>query len=133
MHNDRGFRFNIAVSPGQELTTTAAEYLDYGVSLEETRVVAMVLEQIRDPASFTRAAARAQSRDIAVVVLKVGRDPRSAEMVRAHSGALAGHDGAYEALFDAAGIHRVFSLDELADTVEIFTRSRRANKGASRP
>ncbi len=129
LHNDRGFRFNFAVSPGQELTTTAADYLDYCVSLEETRVVAMFLEQIRDPASFCRAAERAQSRDIAVVVLKVGRDPRSAEMVRAHSGALAGHDGAYEALFDASGVHRVFTLDELADTVEIFVRSRRAKKG----
>ncbi len=129
LHNDRGFRFNFAVSPGQELTTTATDYLDYCVSLEETRVVAMVLEQIRDPTAFARAAERAQSRDIAVVVLKVGREPRSAEMVRAHSGALAGPDGAYEALFDASGIHRVFTLDELADTVEIFIRSRRAAKG----
>ena len=47
-------------------------------------------------------------------------------MVAAHSGALAGDDGAWEALFDAHGVTRVRDLDEMADTLELFAGGRRA-------
>jgi acyl-CoA synthetase (NDP forming) len=50
--------------------------------------------------------------------------------VAAHSGALAGEDGAYEALFDAYGVARVESLDEGADTLALFAAGRRAGPGA---
>ena len=50
-------------------------------------------------------------------------------MVAAHSGALAGEDGAYQALFDAYGVAQVATLDELADTCELLA-GRRAHPGA---
>ncbi|MGZ8605922.1 MAG: acetate--CoA ligase family protein, partial [Actinomycetota bacterium] len=58
------------------------------------------------------------------------REAFSREMVSAHSGALAGEDGAYEALFEAHGVHRVASLDEMADTLALFAAGRRAGPGA---
>jgi acyl-CoA synthetase (NDP forming) len=67
---------------------------------------------------------------VPVVVLKVGREDLTREMVAAHSGALAGEDGAYEALFEAYGVHRVASLDEMADTLALFVAGRRAGPGA---
>ncbi len=129
LHNDRNLSFNVAISSGQELVTTGADYLGYCVSLEQTRVVGLLLEQIRQPAAFAAAVGSAHERDIAVVVLKVGSDPRSVELVRSHSGALAGDDGAYEAFFDSVGIHRVSTVDELADTLELFATSRPAARG----
>jgi acyl-CoA synthetase (NDP forming) len=50
-------------------------------------------------------------------------------MVTAHSGALAGEHGAYEAVFDAYGVHEVRSLDEMADTIELFSAPRRTHGG----
>jgi acyl-CoA synthetase (NDP forming) len=50
-------------------------------------------------------------------------------MVAAHSGALAGEDGAYQALFDTYGVAQVTTLDELADTCELLA-GRRAHPGA---
>ena len=50
-------------------------------------------------------------------------------MVTAHSGALAGEDGAYEALFEAHDVLRVRTLDEMADTLELFSAGRRAGPG----
>jgi acetate---CoA ligase (ADP-forming) len=129
LHNDRDLRFNVAVSPGQELVTTTADYLSYCVGLEETRVVGLFIEQVRDPAGFADAMAVAHERDIPVVALKIGSDPRSGELVMAHSGALAGDDGVYEAFFDAVGVHRVRTLDELADTLELMAGPRRAAPG----
>ncbi len=45
-------------------------------------------------------------------------------MVSAHSGALAGDDASWEALFDAHGVIRTGDLDEMADTLELFCRGR---------
>ena len=65
-----------------------------------------------------------------VVALKVGRESRAKDLVMAHSGALAGEDGAYEALFDAYGVLRVESLDEMVDTLTLMSSGRRAGPGA---
>src|SRR5439155_15842242 len=75
------------------------------------------------------ALARAWDRDVPVVAMKVGRATSAREMVTAHSGALAGEDGAFEALFDAHGVLRVESLDEMCDTLELFVAGRRAGPG----
>ncbi len=129
LHNDRGLKFNLAVSSGQELVTTAADYVSYGISMEGSAVVGLVVEQLRDVPRFSEVAREASERDIPIVALKVGADPRTADLVSAHSGALAGDDGAYEAFFDAYGIHRVRDLCELADTLELFAAGRRAAVG----
>jgi acetate---CoA ligase (ADP-forming) len=129
-HNDRNLRFNLVVSSGQELVTTAADYLRYGLGLETTRVVALFLETVRDPVNFQAALGVAADREIPVVALKVGRHERAKRLVEAHSGALAGSDAAYEALFDAYGVLRVATLDELADTAELLSAGRRAAPGA---
>jgi len=130
IHNDRALGLNLAVSAGQEFVTTVSDYLRYALGLESTRVVGLFIETVRDPAGFRDALALANERDIPVVALKVGREERTRELVAAHSGALAGEDGAYEALFDAYGVARVESLDEMADTLALFAARRRAGSGA---
>jgi acetate---CoA ligase (ADP-forming) len=128
LHNDRGLRFNLVVSAGNELVTSAAAYLDHALDLPTTRVVALFLETVREPAAFRAALAKAATRAIPVVVLKVGRGQAARSMVAAHSGALAGEEGAYQALFDAYGVAQVATLDELADTCELLS-GRRAHPG----
>ena len=130
IHNDRALGLNLAVSAGQEFVTTVAEYLGYALGLESTKAVGLFIETVRDPDGFRSALALANERDIPVVALKVGREERTRELVAAHSGALAGEDGAYEALFDAYGVSRVESLDEMADTLALFVAGRRAGPGA---
>jgi acyl-CoA synthetase (NDP forming) len=129
LHNDRGIRFNLAVSSGLELTTTAADYLQYALGLESTGVVAMFIETVRDPGTFRAALAEAERRDVPVVMLKVGRGAEAGRLVEAHSGALAGEDAAYDAVFEAHGALRVQTLDEMADTVELLSAGRRAGPG----
>jgi acyl-CoA synthetase (NDP forming) len=127
--SDRGLGFNLLVSSGQEVVTTMADYMAYALEQDETRVLALLLETVRDPEGFRAMLARAAERDVAVLALKVGRTAASQAMVTAHSGALAGEHGAYEALFDAFGVHEMRSLDELADTIELFSSPRRVRRG----
>jgi acyl-CoA synthetase (NDP forming) len=129
LHNRRGLRFNLVVSAGNELVTSAAAYLDHALDLPGTRVVALFLETVREPAAFRSALAKAATRAIPVVSLKVGRAPAARAMVAAHSGALAGDEGAYQALFDAYGVAQVATLDELADTCQLLAGRRAAPGG----
>jgi acyl-CoA synthetase (NDP forming) len=129
LRNERGLRCNIAVSAGQELVTTVADYLTYALTLPSTRVVALFLETVRDPDGFRAALKEAARRDVPVVVLKVGREAAAKELIQAHSGALAGDEGAYEAVFETHGAHVVESLDEMADALELFAAGRRAGPG----
>jgi acetate---CoA ligase (ADP-forming) len=117
----RGFGFSLAVSSGQELVTTAAAYAQYALQLNETRVLALVLEAIRDPAELRTALETALTTDVPVVLLSVGESQTGKHLVSAHSGALAAADGAWEALAGAYGLHRVRDLAELADTLELFS------------
>jgi acetate---CoA ligase (ADP-forming) len=129
LHAQRGIRFNLAVSTGQELTTTMADYMLYALERESTRVISLFLETVRDPERFKLALTTAAQRDVPVVALKVGRTHTSSRLVTAHSGALAGDDAAYEALFDAYGVARVGTLNEMADLVELLGAGRRAAPG----
>jgi acyl-CoA synthetase (NDP forming) len=125
----RGLRFSLAVSSGQELVTAAPAYLEYALDLPETRVLALVLEAMRDPGRLRRVLVSAADRDIPVVLLTVGGSASGRRMVAAHSGALAAADGGWEALSRAYGVHRVGDLAELADTLELFAIARRPRRG----
>jgi len=125
----RGFGFSLVVSSGQELVTTTAAYARYALGLAETRVLALVLEAIRDAAELRSVLASARARDVPVVLLTAGASEAGKALVTAHSGALAAADGAWEALAAAYGIHRVRDLAELADTLELFSAGRRAAPG----
>ena len=116
----RALGFTVAVSSGQELVTTAAQYAEYALSLPETRVLALVLEAIREPGRLRAVLATARERRIPVVMLTAGRSAGGRALVSAHSGALATADGGWEALADAYGVHRVADLAEMADTLELF-------------
>jgi acyl-CoA synthetase (NDP forming) len=125
----RALGYTVAVSSGQELVTTAAEYAAYALSLPQTRVLALVLEAMRDTRALQQVLEAAAVRQIPVVLLTAGRSAAGRALVTAHSGALAGPEGAWEALADAYGVHRVADLAELTDTLELFTIGRRPPPG----
>lgn len=123
--NQRQLLYNYAVSAGQEIATTMADYIDYLLDQPETRVIGCVMETVRDPEGFLAAAERADARGIPLVVLKLGRSERGRAMALAHSGALAGSESAYAAVFERRNVVRVTTPDELTDTLELFACPRR--------
>lgn len=126
---DPRHRHNLCISAGQELTVTAADYIDYALDKESTRVIALFLETVRDPDAFRAALDRAARADVPVVAIKVGRTGRSAELARSHSGALAGNDAAYEAVFDHYGVLRVDTWNELAAASRLFAHHKEIAPG----
>jgi acyl-CoA synthetase (NDP forming) len=128
LRTHRRLEYSLVVSSGQELVTTTADHLAYALSMPETRVVGLVLETLRDADGLRAVLADAADRDLPVVALTVGTSTRGRTLVDAHSGAVAGSDAAWEALFAAYGVHRVEDLGELADSLECFAIGRRVRR-----
>ncbi len=128
-YNDRRLKFNLCVSTGRELTTSAADYMDWALEQAGTRVIGLFLETARDPERFVAALAKAEQRRVPVVVLKVGRTETSAAFAASHSGAIAGDNAAYEALFEKHGVASVGTLDSLAASLLLFGAAKPAAKG----
>jgi acyl-CoA synthetase (NDP forming) len=124
-HNDRRLGFELLVSTGMELVTGVPDYMDWALSREETRVIGLFLETVRDPAGFVAALERAAGKGVPVVALKVGRTARSAAMAATHTGALAGNDAVYQALLRKHGVIQVDDHDEMAATLQLLSVPRR--------
>lgn len=129
LHNRRRLDFNLVVSTGLELNTPMSAYMDWALDLDSTKVIALFLETIRDPEGFRRSLMRASEADVPVVALKVGASALGQAAVATHSEAIAGDDAVYAALFDHYGVHRVWSMDEMADTVELLSTVRATRPG----
>jgi len=114
--------FLFAASTGQELVVGVEDYLDYVLDLPETRVVGLFLETSRQPAKLTAALQKAAHKKIPIVALKVGTSALAAELAVSHSGALAGSDASYQAVFDRYGVQRVSDMDELATVLIMFAQ-----------
>jgi acyl-CoA synthetase (NDP forming) len=117
---EQRIRFNLAVSTGNEIGVTMDQYLDFALELPETKVVGLFIETARNPQGFRAALEKAREKQIPVVAIKVGRTEKSAALTVSHSGAMAGKDSTYDALFDYYGVHRVRDMDEMATALILF-------------
>ncbi|RWI99858.1 acetate--CoA ligase family protein [Mesorhizobium sp.] len=127
--NDPRYRFDLMVSPGQEIGATIDEYIAYAATRETTRTIAVFMEAARNPQGLVNSLHLARSRDIPVVVCKVGRTEESARLARSHTGALAGSNAAYEAVFEECGAIMVDTIDDLMNTALLCSTGRKPRPG----
>ena len=122
MDSDERINFNLTVSAGQELSVGMHDYLDFALEMPTTEVVGLFMETVREPDLMIQAFKKATRKQIPIVVIKTGKTKRSAELTVSHSGALAGSDECYKAVFSKFGIQRVNDMNELADTLIMFAQ-----------
>ncbi|MBT5434225.1 MAG: hypothetical protein HOI34_13745 [Rhodospirillaceae bacterium] len=127
--NDFRYSCNLIVSSGQEINGTVADYMDYALDMPSTRVIALFMEEARDPDGFVAALAKAQERDIPMVAMKVGNSEMGERFAKVHSDADTGNEHAYQAVFDQFGVMRVGSLDEMANLLTLLSHDRQPAKG----
>lgn len=111
-------------SVGNEADLTFSDIVDGLIDEGSTRVIAGYVEGITDGPRFERALARAQERGIPVVLVKVGTSERGAAAAASHTGALAGTDRVYSAVFERYGVHRADSVEQLLDMVRMLASPR---------
>jgi acyl-CoA synthetase (NDP forming) len=128
-HNGCRLGFNLCVSSGNEIATTVADYMDWSLEQEDTRVIGLFLETVRDPAAFVTALEKANAKNIPVVILKIGKSPLGAAMALTHTGAIAGNHAVFQALFKRYGVIEVDDFDEMASILMLLQSGREAAAG----
>jgi acyl-CoA synthetase (NDP forming) len=111
---ERGIRFSKAVSYGNACDVNETDLMEYFIEDNETDVVATYIEGIKDGPRFRDVLGRLCAVK-PVVILKAGATPAGKKAAASHTGALAGSDAAWNAIFSQTGAIRVDSLDELVD------------------
>jgi acyl-CoA synthetase (NDP forming) len=123
-----GLGLNYWVSTGNEADVQAAEILGEVVEDPETRVACCYLEDVKDAARFRQALARAHRAGVPVFVLKSGRTAVGRRAASSHTGALAGEDAVYDAVFADWGAIRCADPAELLALPQAFLRYREAGR-----
>ena len=120
-------RFGMAhiVSVGNAAVLDMSDYLEFLAADAGTRVVALFIETLRDPAAFGRGVEAMHAAGKQVVALKVGRSAKGAAASAAHTGSLAGSWTAYEAFFHRQGVIAVDDFDEMTESIELGLKLRR--------
>src|SRR5829696_9267794 len=90
------------------------DLLTYFEQDENTQVIAMHCEDLKDGRSFAEVATRV-SKKKPVVVLKAGRTALGARAAASHTGALAGNDKIYEDVLKQSGVIRARTLRDLLE------------------
>ncbi|HSX94218.1 MAG TPA: CoA-binding protein, partial [Hydrogenophaga sp.] len=111
----RGIGLSKLVSTSNEVDLELSDFIDALVDDEATRVIALYVETVRDPQKFRAAALKAAQAGKPVVAFKIGRSEAGARAAVSHTGALAGTDRMYDALFRQTGVIRAQTFDELLD------------------
>lgn len=112
----RGLGFSLGIAPGNEAGLNMSDYLDWAVEDPEVRMIALVIESVREPRKFRAALERASARRKAIVALRLGRSARAKRSILSHTGSLATAGEAWDAFFEQSGVVGVQNLDELLET-----------------
>jgi acetyltransferase len=111
----RGLGFALGVAPGNEAGLNLSDYLQWAIDDPETKVIATVIESIRNPQAFRDLVERAARLRKPVIALRLGKSPRAKRSIASHTGSLASSGEAWDAFFDQKGVIGVNNLDEVLE------------------
>ena len=127
---DSGIGFSYFVSVGNMLDVSMADLIDYFGSATDTQSIILYIESITEAREFVSAARAFATKPI--VAFKSGRFAESAKAAASHTGAMAGVDAVYEAVFQRAGIERIFHIEDMFNCAELSAHQRRPRATAWR-
>ncbi|MEM2934529.1 MAG: CoA-binding protein [Methanocellales archaeon] len=109
---EEGIGFSAFVSLGNKADIEEVDLIDFFARDENTRVIALYIEGVRDGRRFLEAAKKSSK---PIVVLKPGKTERAKIAIQSHTKAIAGRDEIFNAACKKAGVKRADSLMELYD------------------
>lgn len=117
---ERGLRYNMVVSSGNESDLNTMDYFPYFAQDPQTKVIALYFEGMKWGRSFFQLA-REITKQKPVIVWKAGRTPSGKRAAFSHTASLAVSDEVCEAAFRQAGIIRAQNVEDLVDYALAFS------------
>ena len=114
--------FSNIISVGNKMQLDEAELLEYLAKDENTKVIGMYLEGIKNGERFN-AVSRAVSSEKPVIILKAGKNTKTQKAIASHTGALAGDDDVISAVFKKNGVMRANNLEEFFNLFNLIRNS----------
>jgi len=111
----RGIGLSKLISTSNEVDLELADFVDHLADDPATRVIALYIETVRHPEKFRQACLKAAAMGKPVVAFKIGRSEAGARAAVSHTGAMAGADRMYDALFRDVGVIRARTFGDLLD------------------
>jgi acetyl coenzyme A synthetase (ADP forming)-like protein len=117
----RNIGFSKFISFGNKADVNEIDLMRYLKGDPDTDVILMYLEDIANGREFIETAAEITwETHKPMLSIKSGRSPEGARAAASHTGALAGSDAAYDAIFFQSGIQRVEGINELFNYAVAF-------------
>ena len=118
-----GLQFNSVWSVGNSAQIgieEVLEYLDEQHNDESSKIKLLYIESIRKPQKLLKHARSLREKGCYIVAIKAGSSAAGSRAASSHTGALASSDLAVNALFEKAGIIRVYGRREMIDTAAVL-------------
>ncbi|MFZ7126146.1 MAG: acetate--CoA ligase family protein [Desulfobacterales bacterium] len=119
---DRDFGFSKFISIGNKADVDELDILRYLHNDLDTNCIMMYIEELRRGPEFIETVKEITSGDrpTPILAIKSGRTSAGAQAAASHTGALAGTEAVYDAIFEQCGIIRCESINELFDFANVF-------------
>ena len=111
----RDLSFRHIVTTGNEATLEVSDFIDYMLDEGKTDVFLLLIEDVKTPEKFKRAAEKALKAGKPLIVAKIGQSEPGSRAVTSHTAALAGSQAAYRAVFERYGLIEGRDFDEMID------------------
>ena len=117
-----GIGFSKFMSIGNKAMLDEGALFEYLMNDEKTKLIAMYVEDLKNVEKFREMSLKLCKGKTPkpIIVLKSGRTSAGASASASHTGALAGNDTAYEALFRQSGIIRSKTVSEMFTLIQTF-------------
>ena len=129
-NNDARFCFNYVIASAQEIYASVGDYMDYLLQQQSTRVIAILLETVRDVPRFIAALKKARAQSVPVLITSLGRTEKGAQLARSHSGAIVGNYQALVAVCERHAAILCHDADEMMITALLFASGGHVRSGA---
>jgi len=117
--SSKGYGLSKFVSIGNQADLEVSDYLDYLADDEDTRVIVLYLEGLKDGRRFFTSARKAVKKK-PIIVYKGGRSAAGARATMSHTASLAGSEKIFDGICRQIGLlraHESFHLFEMAEAL----------------
>lgn len=119
--------FSYIINTGNQIDIHTLDCMEYMLDDDETTVICGYLESVPDGEMLIKLAKRSMVEKKPLLILKAGRSELGKQAALSHTASLTGSEEAFQAVANQYGMVTVNDIDDMIDTMKIFSRGKLAN------
>jgi acyl-CoA synthetase (NDP forming) len=126
---DHGIGFTSMITVGNQADLELADFFEALIEDDETSVICLYIEALKNPQRFVELAQRARARGKRVLAVKAGRTEAGSAAARSHTASLAGSYAAFETVCDETGVLLMDEPEAMILAAGVLARAPRMGPG----